>query len=277
MAARLDLIWRDRGDGRIAILEVSEPRRLNVVGRGTFDAWSAHLEQLAAVGIEGGLRAMVLRGGGTRAFIGGADLRELAELDEHSARDFITALHRVCHGIRALPVPVIAAIRGYCLGAGLEIAASCDLRVAATDACFGMPEVRVGIPSVVEAALLPRLVGWGRAAEMMLTGRLYDASEALAMGLVEETVGVAELDDAVERRLGWLERASPRAVAAQKALFLNWERGSLDQAIGAGIDALANAYRSAEPRQLMRAFLAEKTAGTRELGAAVGDVEDAEA
>jgi enoyl-CoA hydratase/carnithine racemase len=168
---------------------------------------------------------------------------------------FITRLHGVCRGLRELPVPVVAAIRGYCLGAGLEIAASCDLRVAAADARFGMPEVLVGIPSVIEAALLPRLVGWGRASEMMLTGRTYDAAEAERFGLVEETVPVGELDHAVERRLGWLRRASPRALAAQKALFLAWEGGSLEQGIAAGVEALAAAYRWPDARARMRAFL----------------------
>src|SRR6185503_218248 len=112
-------------------------------------------------------RVVVLTGAGERAFIGGADINEMAELDEESARVFISQLHEACAALRNLPVPVIARISGYCLGAGLEIAASCDLRVAADHSTFGMPEVRVGIPSVIEAALLPRLIGWGMAARLI--------------------------------------------------------------------------------------------------------------
>ena len=99
---------------------------------------------------------MILTGAGERAFVGGADINELAHLDRDSAREFITLVHRCCDGFRRLPVPVIARIDGYALGAGLELAAACDLRVASDRSMFGMPEVRVGIPSVVEAALLPR-------------------------------------------------------------------------------------------------------------------------
>jgi enoyl-CoA hydratase/carnithine racemase len=252
---RVELSFATWSGARVARIEISEPRRLNVVNTPALEELLRCLDRLRCDGIESGLRAMVLRGGGERAFIGGADLRELAELDETSARAFITRLHDVCRGLRELPVPVIAAIRGYCLGAGLEIAASCDLRVASSDAVFGMPEVLVGIPSVIEAALLPRLIGWGRASEMMLTGRTYDAGEALAMGLVEEVVPSAELDAASEQRVEWILRASPRAVAAQKALFVEWEQTSLAGGIAAGIDSLAAAYRSNEPRIRMREFL----------------------
>lgn len=257
--ARVALTWVDGADGRVAWLEVSEPRRLNVVGTLAIDDLTRAVDQLSLVGVAGGLRAVVLRGGGERAFIGGADLRELARLDERSAREFITRLHELCRALRALPVPVIASIRGYCLGAGLEVAASCDLRVAAADATFGMPEVQVGIPSVIEAALLPQLVGWGRAREMMLTGRMYDAAEALAIGLVEEVVPAESLGSAVAQRLTWIQRASPEALAAQKALFLVWEASSLDEAIEAGIDAFAASYRTSDARARMQAFLARRT------------------
>ena len=118
------------------------------------------------------LRVLILTGAGERAFIGGADIREMAGLDSSSARDFISRLHESCAALRELAVPVIARINGYCLGAGLEIAASCDLRVAADHSAFGMPEVKVGIPSVIEAALLPRFIGRGKAAELIYTGEV---------------------------------------------------------------------------------------------------------
>src|SRR5213592_3594368 len=131
------------------------------------------------------LRLVILTGAGERAFVGGADINELAALDQDSARDLITLVHRCCDGFRRLPVPVIARIDGYALGAGLELAAACDLRVASDRAQFGMPEVRVGIPSVVEAALLPQLIGYGRARRLLLTGVTIDAEEALAWALVD--------------------------------------------------------------------------------------------
>ena len=123
-----------------------------------------------------------LSGAGERAFVGGADINELAALDRDSARDFITLVHRCCDAFRRLPVPVIARIDGYALGAGLELAAACDLRVASERSHFGMPEVRIGIPSVVEAALLPRLIGAGRARRLLLTGETIDAADRARLG-----------------------------------------------------------------------------------------------
>src|SRR5260221_13744483 len=120
------------------------------------------------------LRAFVLTGAGDKAFIGGADIREMSALaNAEDGREFITRLHRCCDAIRAIPVPTIARINGLTLGGGLEMAADCDLRIAAQSAGFGMPEVKLGIPSVIEAALLPMLIGWGRTRQILLFGENF--------------------------------------------------------------------------------------------------------
>ena len=137
--------------GHVARVTVDNPTRLNVLGARLIDELTAAIRALEP---DRQLRCVVLKGAGDRAFIGGADIREMVGLDSATAHAFITRLHLACAAIRELPVPVVARIHGYCLGAGLEIAASCDLRVASDDATFGMPEVNVGIPSVIEAALL---------------------------------------------------------------------------------------------------------------------------
>jgi len=201
------------------------------------------------------LRAAVLAGAGERAFIGGADINEMMGLDRFSAEGFITRLHELCATIRALPVPVIAGIRGYCLGAGLEIAASCDLRVASRDSTFGMPEVRVGIPSVIEAALLPRMIGWGRASRLLLTGDMISAEEAGRWGLVEAVVEAERLEATVEAWLESIFRCGAQAVRLQKALLTEWENLALPAAIELGIRAFGEAYRGAEPRMMMEAFI----------------------
>ena len=177
---------------------------------------------------------MVLTGAGERAFIGGADLNELGALCADSARLYITRLHQACAAIRECPVPVIGRVNGFCLGAGLEVAASCDMRVAARGAQFGMPEVVMGIPSVIEAALLPGLVGWGKTREMLLTGAMFGAAEALAMGFVQKVVPAAELDAAVDHWLAAILRATPEAVRSQKALMNRWERVSVEEGVLAG-------------------------------------------
>ncbi len=204
-------------------------------------------------------RALVLGTASTRAWIAGADLGELATLEPASAREFIRRLHGVCQAIRELPVPVLASIQGYCLGAGLELATCCDLRLAASNARFGMPEVQVGIPSVIEAALLPRLVGAGRARDLVLTGRILHAEEALASGLVEAIAPADALEELVEARLADILRAAPGAVRAQKTLCRQWEELPLTDAINQGIEAFARAYQGDEPRRYMQRFLTRKT------------------
>jgi enoyl-CoA hydratase/carnithine racemase len=245
----------ERPAGPVAFVTVDNQRRLNCLSTATIAGLG---EAFARLGEDDALRAVVLTGAGDRAFIGGADLRELGALDPDSARLFITKLHQACRAIRDCPVPVIGRIGGFCLGAGLEIAASCDFRAAAEGALLGMPEVQMGIPSVIEAALLPGLVGWGRTREMLITGALYSAAEALAMGLVQKVVPAADLDAAVEDWIAAICRAGPQAVRAQKALMNRWQRVSVEEGILAGIDALSEAYKTDEPRTAVEAFFASR-------------------
>jgi enoyl-CoA hydratase/carnithine racemase len=123
-----------------------------------------------------------------------------------------------------------------------------------------MPEVRVGIPSVVEAALLPGLIGWGRTRELLLFGENIDAATALAWGLVQQVVEPADLDGAIEARLTQLLSAGPQAIRLQKALMRQWEDSTLSQAVRAGIESFAQAYASDEPTRLMGAFAKRRRA-----------------
>ncbi len=248
-----------RAQGRVYRLAVRRPGKLNVLGA----ALVGELERaIARVAADSEARVLVLTGGGERAFIGGADIRELAKLDATTARGFISGIHRVCQGLRELPIPVIARIRGYCLGAGLEVAASCDLRFATADSRFGMPEVQVGIPSVVEAALLPRLIGLGRTSDLLLTGRVVDADEALAMGLVHRVATAGEIESTVDEAIALLLEAGPRALALQKALLYQWQELPLGQAIAAGVDAFVRAFDTDEPRRYLRSFLDRRRASS---------------
>lgn len=253
--ATVDVEIIERRDGRVARVTIANPRKLNCLSTPLIlDLGSAFL-RLAE---DKALRAVVLTGTGERAFIGGADLNELGAFCADSARLFITRLHQACAAIRQCPVPVIGRVNGFCLGAGLEVAASCDMRAAADTAQFGMPEVHMGIPSVIEAALLPGLIGWGRTREMLLTGILYSAREALDMGFVQRVAASAELDGAVDHWLDAIFRATPEAVRSQKALMNRWERVSIDEGIYAGIDALSDAYKTGEPQAAIKAFFAAK-------------------
>jgi enoyl-CoA hydratase/carnithine racemase len=121
-----------------------------------------------------------------------------------------------------------------------------------------MPEVHMGIPSVIEAALLPGQIGWGRTREMLLTGVLYSGREALEMGFVQKTVPMSELDAAIEPWLAGICRATPEAIRSQKALMDRWQRVSVEEGIHAGIDALSDAYKTGEPQAAIAAFFAAK-------------------
>ena len=142
-------------------------------------------------------------------------------------------------------------------GAGLELACACDLRVASERSVFGMPEVKIGIPSVVEAALLPGLIGQGRTRRLLLTGETISAGEALAWGLVDAVVAAGELDEAIERFVGPILAAGPRAVRLQKSLILGWEELPTAAAIERGIDCFVSAFDTDEPVRMAGAMLAK--------------------
>jgi enoyl-CoA hydratase len=248
-------------DTRVAYLTIGNEPKLNTLNSALMHEFLRTLEELAR---DETLRAVVLTGAGTKAFIGGADIHEMAQLDSISGRVFITLLHGCCDALRELPVPVIARINGYALGAGLEIAAACDLRIAADTARFGMPEVRLGIPSVIEAALLPSLIGWGRTRHLLLLGETITSAEALQWGLIEMVVPLskfyssAALDEAVEVWVASILKAGPRAIRLQKKLIRRWEDLPLSDAVRAGVDAFSTAWETDEPRRMMQEFLADR-------------------
>jgi enoyl-CoA hydratase len=238
--------------GRIAHVTIDNSAKLNSLNR---DLMTGIVGAAAELGSDPELRLVTLSGAGERAFVGGADVGEIAELDHVTARSFITLVHRCCDAFRRLPVPVIARIDGYALGAGLELACACDLRVASERSVFGMPEVRIGIPSVVEAALLPKLIGHGRARRLLLTGETIDAKEALHWGLVDAAASPGDLDGAVERFVRPILAAGPQAVRLQKSLILEWEELPTSAAVKRGIDCFVSAFDTDEPARMAVAML----------------------
>lgn len=212
-------------------------------------------ETFATLAADPAVRVAVLTGGEARAFTGGMNVHFLGGLDAREAKAFITSLHEAIETVHRAPFPVIAGIHGACLGAGFELVLACDLRVAATDASLGLPEVRVGVPSVIEAALLPALVGPGRAAEILLTGRPVSAEQALAWGLVNRVVEPAGFDTAIDELVDAILACGPTAIRLQKELMIRWRQTDLSTAIAYGINAFAAAYATGEPQEGTRAFL----------------------
>jgi enoyl-CoA hydratase len=219
--------------GGVARIFLNRPQKVNALDSALLHALLEAVRQIPAE-----TRVVVLGGHG-KAFCGGADVNELSALTAFTAGSFVAGIHDVCEALRRLPVPVLARLHGAVIGAGLEIAAACDLRIAAEGTTFAMPEVRLGIPSVVEAALLPRLMGSGRAAWLVLTGQAIDARRALEWGLVEEIGG----DDALERLVETLLKNDAHALATQKELLQLWEEAPLADCIARSIDLFARSKR----------------------------------
>lgn len=245
------------GSGRVAFVSIDNARKANALNSLLMDEF---VRTITGLGEDETLRAIVVTGAGEKAFVGGADISEMSGLDKEGAKAFITRVHRCCDAVRKSPLPVIARVNGFAFGAGLELAAACDLRIATDMALFGMQEVRLGIPSVVEAAMLPTLIGWGRTRELLLLGETIDAATASDWGLVERVVAPADLDAEIDRVLASLIAGGARAIKLQKALIGAWDGVPLDAAIAKGIDAFAAAFDTDEPARMLGAFVARKKA-----------------
>lgn len=236
-------------------LVVANAGSLNILGSAVTDGVREGFEKLAA---DKSIRAIILTGQSEKSMIGGADIREMATLDRKSAEAFITRLRDLCEAVRRFPAPVIARLPGWCLGGGLEVAAACDIRIAAHDAKFGMPEVKVGIPSVIHAALLPRLIGFGRARWLVMTAENIDAPTALAWGLVDTVAAPGGLDDAVEHTVKSLLECGPEALRIQKELCRGWEELPLSESVNRSIGEFGKSFLSGEPQRMMQGFINRK-------------------
>ena len=245
----------ERPQGRVAWVTVDNAGRANCLSIHLVEGLHDAFRDLAG---DDGLRLAVLTGAGERSFMAGADLKQLRDFEPATARAYITKLTQANTAIRDLPVPVIARINGACFGAGLEVAASCDIRIASDNARLGMPEVLFDLPSVVEAALFARLIGWGRTAWLLYRGDAIDAATAADWGLVEKVVPLAELDAAVEETVATIAANGPAGIRLQKKLMRDWERLGIEDGIRAGVDALASAFEIGAPGKRIKAYFDAK-------------------
>lgn len=237
--------------GVVATVSVIGQKKLNVVDEAILRDAKSALEDLLR---RPGLRCVVLRGATERAFIGGANLHALRALNTQSAETFIRSINALCTTIRTASIPVIARLQGYCLGAGLEIAAACDLRIGDSTVRCGMPEVRIGVPSVIDAALLPGLIGWGKSRELMLRGNIIDAEQSYRIGLLQHLVEPRDLDTLCDEVVNDVLEGGCRAIALQKHLFCRWQDEGVSEAIESGVKAFVAAYESDEPQEKIDAF-----------------------
>jgi enoyl-CoA hydratase len=198
-------------------------------------------------------RAAVLTGAGERAFSVGMHLDSFRDLTPASARRLIEQVRDCVGSIRTAPFPTVSMLNGYCLGVAFEIALASDLRVAASHATVGLPEIKVGIPSVVDAALLQQHVGLSKAKEMILTGDLYPAADLEPLGLFNAVVPAEGLLEATRQMLDRVTPWSRTAVAAQKRLFEIWQNRPLTDAIESSLDEFAQVFAAPETAERIMA------------------------
>jgi enoyl-CoA hydratase len=245
-------------DGPIVILTLNRPAVLNALNSDLLSLLEQSLDTFTG---DPELRAVILTGSGDRAFAAGADIAELAAIDgavmgEHKARTG----QRVTQLIEALPVPVIAAVNGFALGGGCELAMACDFRIASENAKFGQPEVTLGIPPGYGGTQrMARLVGSGTALFMCLTGEMIDAAEALRIGLVQRVVPLADLRAEALRLAKGIAAKAPLAVTATKRAIR--EGAALPIAEALALEALQFGVMTStrDFREGTRAFLEKRT------------------
>jgi enoyl-CoA hydratase/carnithine racemase len=189
-----------------------------------------------------GIRAIVVTGAGERSFSAGMHVDTFSVAGPEGGRAVISQVRDCVGALRLSPLPTIAMINGYCLGAAFEMALACDLRVACPDARFGLPEVKLGIPSVVDAALLHHYVGLSKAREIILTGDMYSVADLAPFGVANRVAERPQLRAAVDELLAGLRALTPQVIAAQKSLFETWLNTGLQHSIDASVEVFADLF-----------------------------------
>jgi enoyl-CoA hydratase len=240
----------------VALVTIDNPP-MNALSAALLDELEAEIDALDA---DAGVRAIVLRGGGERAFVAGADIKEFPALRETASEGgSARGIQRLGHRMDAADTPFVAAIHGYCLGGGLELAMCCDVRVCADNATLGQPEIQLGlIPGGGGTQRLPRLVGQGRAMFLNLTGDFVDAETAYAWGLVERVVPASELKDAAVAIAERIASRSPHAVAVLRELARTTRDLPLHEGLRREADGFVRCLRSEDGAEGVAAFIEKR-------------------
>jgi enoyl-CoA hydratase len=242
--------------GPIAVITVDRPKALNALDSATIGEFEAILDRLSA---DRTIRVVIVTGAGGKAFVAGADVAEMRDMSPAEARRFARRGQAAFARLERLPQPVIAAVNGFALGGGCELAMACDIRIAAENARFGLPETGLGItPGFGGTQRLPRLVGVGRAKRLMFTGDLVDAAEALRIGLVDAVVPVGGAPAAALAMAEKIAGRAPGAIAACKAAVRDGLDGDLDRGIAHEAEVFALCFADPEQRERMAAFVEKR-------------------
>ncbi|MGI8566213.1 MAG: enoyl-CoA hydratase/isomerase family protein [Pyrinomonadaceae bacterium] len=240
---------------RVALITINRPEKRNALNIQTRQEGAAVLEELRE---DEEVRVVVFTGAGDKAFIAGADIAEFAGRTAITQRDVMTA-RSLFTAIDTFPKPVIAMVNGYCLGGGCELALACDLRIASETASFGQPEINLGIiPGGGGTQRLTRLVGEGKAMEMILTGDMVDAKTAFTLGLVNMVVPAADLEAKTMEIANRISEKSPVALRMAKEAVKTASRANLDEGLRREVDLFALCFSSEDKDEGVRAFLEKR-------------------
>jgi enoyl-CoA hydratase len=247
------VLWEDRD--AVAVVTINRPKVLNALNAEVMESLIALLRER---GSRPGLRAIVITGAGDRSFVAGADIAGMASFTAEQAERFAAMGHTLGLTIEALPVPVIAAVQGFCLGGGCELALACDFIIAGPKARFGQPEVRLGvIPGFGGTQRLARRCGTALALDLCLTGRQIGPEEALRVGLVSRVVEGDVLEAAVAAAKE-IAGNSPFAVRMVRRAILENVDADLDTGLAAERSLFALCFASPEQAEGMAAFLGKR-------------------
>ena len=251
-----EVVLRERR-GRTEILTISRPKALNAIDESVLAGLEAAVADLAT---DADLRAVILTGAGEKAFVAGADIQAMSTMGPRLAEAFSARGQRLLDALSALPVPVIAAVNGFALGGGCEIAMACDLVIAGPKAKFGQPEVKLGvIPGFGGTQRLVRRVGWSNALDLCLTARMVTAEEALRMGLCSRVVEGDVLAAAVELADA-MGRLGPVALRLCKRAIHENADAALSTGLAAERTLFGLCFATADQREGMSAFLEKRPA-----------------
>jgi enoyl-CoA hydratase len=245
-------------EGPIAVLTIDRQDKLNALNSQVVREIHEALGELRA---RDEARCLIVTGAGEKAFVAGADIAEMRAMSVDEARAFARAGHAALDALETLPIPAIAAVHGFALGGGCELALACDFIYASENARFGQPEVKLGvIPGFGGTQRLLRRVGIARARELVYSGAMIDAAEALRIGLVNRVVPRADLLRVARETAATIAQMGPLAVAAAKRVLREGESLSLRDANALEIEAFARCFESADQKEGMAAFLEKRAA-----------------
>ncbi|HEX7660913.1 MAG TPA: enoyl-CoA hydratase-related protein [Pseudonocardiaceae bacterium] len=245
-------------DGFVATVTIDRQEVLNALD----DAVLADLDEAVNQVDLDQTRCLIITGAGNRAFVAGADIARMSTMTRQEAAAFGTYGNAVFRRIEKLPVPTIAAINGYALGGGCELACACDIRIATEHAKFGQPEVGLGITAGFGGTQrLARVIGVGRAKELLYTGRTITAAEALRIGLITAAVPADQLMGTARQLAGQIAGHPPVAVRATKAAIDLGQQVDIDTGISIEVQVYSSCYESTGQREAMQAFLRKRSAG----------------